>query len=280
MPRRGTSCAAHLAKSKPSNSRVPALFRASPMMVRSRVVLPSPFLPSRAAQSPRFTPRLTPWRMCSLSMWTWTSSSLSMGGLLDVVLVLVAAEIGLAHALVSGDVLWDARSQDRPLRHHRNIVGDLEHDLHVMLDDDDVDGARELADLVHCALSLRRAHAAGRLVEEKKPWRGDHRHADLEQRHVAIGQGAGLPVGERRKANLREGVLHCLSGLAVRHRGTERMQRAVPGAPGDPEIFGDGELREYALDLQGPLDAQPADLVRPQPGDVLAAEENAAGTGC
>ena len=43
--------------------------------------------------------------MCSLPIWTWTSSSLSMRGLLDVVLVLVAAEIGLAHALVGGDLL-------------------------------------------------------------------------------------------------------------------------------------------------------------------------------
>ena len=54
------------------------------------------------------------------------------------------------------------------------------------------------------------------------------------------------------------------------------MQEAVAGAPGDPEILGHRQLREHALDLQRPLDAETADLVRLQPGDVLALEEHAA----
>src|ERR1700732_4247453 len=117
MPLRGTSCGRQRARSKPSNSTTPALFLASPMIARSVVVLPTPLRPSSAAHSPAFTSRLTPWRMCSLPMWTCTSLSLSMGGLLDVVLVLVAAEIGLAHPLVGGDIARAAGGEDRALGH-------------------------------------------------------------------------------------------------------------------------------------------------------------------
>src|SRR5688572_27371325 len=137
MPLRGTSCAWQRARSMPSNSTVPRVRRASPMIARKVVVLPTPLRPSNAAHSPPFTSRLTPCRICSLPIWTWTSSSLSMHRLLDVVFVLGAAEIGLAHALVGGDLLRAAGGEDGAQRHHGDVVGDLEHHLHVVLDDDD-----------------------------------------------------------------------------------------------------------------------------------------------
>src|SRR6516162_6309017 len=108
------------------------------MIARKVVVLPTPFLPSNAAHSPDFTMRFTPWRMCSLPMWTCTSWRLSMRSLFHIVLVLVAAEIDLAHALVGGDLPRAPAGKDRALRHHGNVVGDLEHNIHIVLDDDDV----------------------------------------------------------------------------------------------------------------------------------------------
>src|SRR5215470_2843338 len=167
MPLRGTSCGGQRARSKPSNSMVPRLRRVSPMIARSVVVLPTPLRPSSAAHSPGFTSRLTPCRICSLPIWTCTSSSLSMRLFLDVVLVLLAAEIGLAHALVGGDLRRTAGGKNCALRHHGDVVGDSEHDLHVVLDNDDVDDARQLANLADRALSLGRAHSAGRLVEQQ-----------------------------------------------------------------------------------------------------------------
>src|SRR5258706_16290891 len=129
MPLRGTSCGGQRARSSPSNATMPRLLGASPMMARSVVVLPTPLRPSRAAHSPAFTARLTPCRMCSLPIWTWTSSSLSMNRLLDVVLVFGATEIRFAHTLVGGDVPGTAGGQDRALRHDGNVVGNPEHDL-------------------------------------------------------------------------------------------------------------------------------------------------------
>src|SRR5438105_3668775 len=152
MPRRGTSCGAQRARSVPSNSMVPRLRGARPMIARNVVVLPTPLRPSSAAHSPVRSSRFTPWRMCSFPTWTWTSSSLSMEPLLDVVFVLLSAQIGFAHAIVGGDLPRPARREDRALRHHGDILGNPEHDLHVVLDDDDVDRARELANFSNRAL--------------------------------------------------------------------------------------------------------------------------------
>src|SRR5262245_44585882 len=117
------------------------------MMARKVVVLPTPLRPSSAAHSPCPTCRLTPCRMCNLPMCTCTSSRLSMQGFLDVVLVLFAAQVGLAHPLIGGNGLRPPRGQNSALRHDGDVVGDLEYDIHVMLDDDHVDRARELANL-------------------------------------------------------------------------------------------------------------------------------------
>ena len=150
-----------------------------------------------------------------------------MGGLLDVVLVLGTAEIGFAHAFVGRDFFGAAGGEDRALRHHGDVVGDFEHDLHVVLDDDDVDRCAPAPDFLHGALGLRRTHAAGRLVEQKQLRLGDQRHADLEQRHVAIGQRAGGAGGQRGEADLLESALDALGGVAVTRGRAERMQEAA-----------------------------------------------------
>src|SRR6202023_932922 len=131
------------------------------------VVLPTPLRPSRAAHSPAFTSRFTPCRICSLPMWTWTSSSLSTRRLPDVVLVVLATQIGLADTLVGGDFVRASGGKNRALRQHGDVVCDLEHDLHVVLDDDDIDRACELADFFDGTLGFGRAHAASRFVEQQ-----------------------------------------------------------------------------------------------------------------
>ena len=154
-----------------------------------------------------------------------------MGLFLDVVLVLLAAEISLAHAFVIGDLLRAAGCEDGALRHHRDVVGDLENDLHVVLDNDDVDHPRELADFADRALGFSRAHPAGRLVEQKEPRPRDQRHADLEQRDVTVGQRAGLPLRELRQPDLLEGALDLLPCVEIARGGAERIEKASPAYP-------------------------------------------------
>src|SRR5215210_1800435 len=191
MPLCEISCALQRDRSMLSNSTRPRLRGARPMMARNVVVLPTPLRPSSATDSPGFTSKLTPCRMCSLPKWTCTSASLSMYRLLDEVLVLRTAEVSLTHSFVGGDFLRAAVRQDRPLSHHGNVVRDLEHDFHVVLDDDDVDALGEFADFADGAVGLGRAHAASRLVQQQQPRLRDHCHADFQQRHVTMRQGAG-----------------------------------------------------------------------------------------
>src|ERR1700730_6825073 len=215
MPWRGTSCGAQRARSIPSNSTVPRLRGARPMIARKVVVLPTPLRPSSAAHSPSRTSRFTPWRMCSFPIWTWTSSSLSMASFLDVVLVLLATEIRPAHARVGGNLVRTAGCEDRALRHHRDIVGNPEDNLHIVLDDDDVDHPRELADFCNGTLGLPGAHPAGRLVEQKQRWLRVQRHADLKERHIAVGQRAGLSLRERSEPGLLESALDLLARATI-----------------------------------------------------------------
>src|SRR3954453_10602369 len=128
MPLTGILCGGHFERLSPLNSMSPLLRWIKPMMLRSVVVLPTPLRPSRAAHSPSFTSRSTPCRMCSLPMWTCTLRRLSIERLLDVVLVLGAAEIGFAHAFVSRDLFGRTRCKNRPLRHDGDRVGNIEHD--------------------------------------------------------------------------------------------------------------------------------------------------------
>ena len=53
------------------------------------------------------------------------------------------------------------------------------------------------------------------------------------------------------------------------------MQEALACLPRYPEVVGDGELVEYAFDLQRALDAKPADLMGLEAGNVLAIEKYA-----
>src|ERR1700678_4082362 len=155
MPRRGTLCGAKLARSVPLNSILPPLRGASPMIARSVVVLPTPLRPSKAADSPGLISKVTPWRMWSFPIWTWTSCSLSMDSLIHVALVLGTAQIRFAHLFVVSDFLRAAAGEQGALCQHGDIVGDAEHDFHIVLDDDDADVAREFADLRHRALGPR-----------------------------------------------------------------------------------------------------------------------------
>src|SRR4029078_10236296 len=239
----------------------PWLRATRPMMERSVVVFPTPLLPCSAAHSPSFTSRLTPCRICRLPMRTCTSRRLSMYRLLDVIFVFRPAQIGFANPLVFGNLFRRTGREDGALRHDRDGIGDAEHHRHVMFDNDDVDGARHLADLRNRALSFRRAHAAGRLVEQEQLRVGDQGHADLEQRHSAVAQSPRLPTRKRRQPDLLESLLDALTRDRITLRVAERMQKALRSLERYPEIFCHGQLGENALHLQRPLDPQPADLM-------------------
>src|SRR5262249_55465977 len=210
---------------------------------------------------------------------TCTSASLSMGFLLDVVLVLGTAQIGFADALVLRDLLRGAGGEHPALRHHGDVACEPEHHLHVVLDNDDVDLECEGADLLDGTFGLCGAHPANGFVEQQQFRIGDDGHADLKQRDVAVGQRAGGARGERSEPDLVQRALDLLACLAVTAGGAQRVEKTLLRLRGDPQVLGNAQPRKHALDLQGALNPEPADLVRLEPGDVAAAEKNPAAMG-
>src|SRR6185312_16530578 len=130
MPLRGIWCGAQVERSVPSKRIAPALLATSPMMARSVVVLPTPLRPRSAADSPAFTSRFTPCKMCSLPIWTLTLLRLSMNGLFDVLFVLRLTEIGFAHALIVRDFLRITGGENGALRHDSDVFRDSKNDFH------------------------------------------------------------------------------------------------------------------------------------------------------
>src|SRR6266536_2755175 len=103
------------------------------MMVASRVVLPTPLRP-RTASEPRSPSE------------TLTSSSTTVAPYPARTAVRVSAsamplaEIDLAHAGMLGDLPGRALAQDLALHEHGDALGEAEHEVHVVLDDENGDG--------------------------------------------------------------------------------------------------------------------------------------------
>ena len=109
------------------------------------------------------------------------------------------------------------------MREDGDIVGDPEDDVHVVLDDDNVDAARQIADFRHRPAGLRRAHAASGLVQQKQARLGNQRHPDLEHGDVTIGQGPGGALGQSGQADLLKRLLDPRPRFLVARGRAERI---------------------------------------------------------
>ena len=82
---------------------------------------------------------------------------------------------------------------------------------------------------------------------------------------------------QRREADLFERLCDALARDAVAPGIAKRVQKTFRTRVCNPEILGDAQARKYAFDLEGSLDAEPADLVGRHAGDVAAAEKDFTG---
>ena len=83
----------------------------------------------------------------------------------------------------------------RAVDHHRDAVGDAEHRVHVVLDQQDRVRGLEAREQPQHALGLLGAHAGQRLVEQQHARPGRQAHRDLELALVAVAQRAGDALG-------------------------------------------------------------------------------------
>src|SRR6476646_8993187 len=128
MPARARTSGLARVRSRPPKATSPARGRSSPMPLLSRVVLPTPLRPIRQTSSPARTSRLTSRRIsvspyATDNLFTWS------------MLVPVLAQVDLDHARVALHLRHAPLAQRLALVQHRDARGDLAHERHVVVDD-------------------------------------------------------------------------------------------------------------------------------------------------
>src|ERR1700722_4945264 len=130
-------------------------------------------------------------------------------------------EISLAHGGISPARLRIGAGDDPAVDEHGEAVGEREHRLHVVLDQQDRHAALELAEHLHHPRRFLWPHAGHRLVEEQEPRPRDERHRNLK---LAV-----LAMTESRDAHAR--AVH-ESDAGQRHlRGLAQLILAARVAP-------------------------------------------------
>src|SRR2546422_11679542 len=103
-----------------------------PMMLSMVVVLPAPLRPTRTTDSLSPTSSETCRRICARPRYVFMACSSSMGG----------PEHCVLHRLVAADLFRAAAGENHALVHDHDPAGELEDDVHVVLDDHGGDPVR------------------------------------------------------------------------------------------------------------------------------------------
>ena len=100
--------------------------------------------------------------------------------------VVLATEIRVEHRGIGADLVRAAGHQRGALAEDRDLVAEVHHELHVVLDHEErLAGLVELVDAVGEVRDQGRVDAAGRLVEQQHVGIGDQQRGELEQLALA-----------------------------------------------------------------------------------------------
>src|SRR5438067_339772 len=160
--------------SDPSNMTRPPRAGKSPIVVLSKVVLPTPLRPMRQTSSPARTSRSTPQSTCD---WPYATSRPLMD---SIGLLAPPSQIDLEDARVALDLLDRPLAQHGPLMEHRHLTRDLPHELHVVLDDEHRPVRGDRLEQRAGPLRLLVGHAGNRLVDQQELRILRDHHPDLE----------------------------------------------------------------------------------------------------
>src|SRR5438093_529764 len=106
-----------------------------PMTAERLVVLPMPLRPSRLTTSPALTAKSTPNKTLP-SPYPASSPATSSIGAPGRRTGIVLAQVGAAHMRVGADRGWRPGRNDAALDHDGDAVGQREHRVHIVLDQD------------------------------------------------------------------------------------------------------------------------------------------------
>src|SRR5215813_894209 len=165
----------------PRYSMLPEWKVVCPMIVASSVVFPTPLRPSTASE-PRSGSENAISSSTTVSPYPARTSFRTSASAMAML-----AEIHLVDALVLADLLGRALDQHLALDEHGDALREAEHQVHIVLDDEDRDVARQPVEHLEDAVGLERGNTSGRLVEEQHARPEAQRDRDLHQSLLAVG---------------------------------------------------------------------------------------------
>ena len=185
------------------------------------------------------------------------------------------AEIYLAHPLVAGDLVRRAFYQHRTADKHRNLFGELEDQVHVVLDEDDRDVSRKRGDDREQLGTFRGRNTRGGLVEQQHFRPGRERQRDFQQTLLAIGKIACLDAGIALETQSGEDLPRLVDLRYCRRR------RAPPDRPGTGALaarhrnrFQHGQSGKQRIDLKSARHATLDALVLREAAHSFLVEEH------
>src|SRR5471030_3062483 len=119
--------------SPPASVIVPPRCRVTPTSVPMRVDLPAPFRPSKASEPPTSMANEIPSRTMASPYPARKPSTRRSSGNARL------PEIDRLHATIARDLVVGALGEQRAIHHHRNARREAEHQIHVVLDEEDRD---------------------------------------------------------------------------------------------------------------------------------------------
>jgi hypothetical protein len=192
--------------------------------------------------------------------------------------VTIFAEIHRAHLRVGHDLLRRALREHGALHQHGDLLGEAEHHIHVVLDDQHGDVGIEAGDHIEDEMALRGRHAGRRLVEQQHARPLGERNRDLDQALAAIGQlthQLERIVDQPQRFQVIERLVdHRSLGAG---RTPEIVVLAIAFADGHADVFQNRQPAEELIDLEGARQAAPGADGLAGGGDVVAIEHNTAG---
>src|SRR2546430_7286177 len=145
--------------SSPARRTVPLRGLTRPMPARSRVLLPAPLCPSRAATPPAGTVSEMPCSTTLLPYPTCTESNSSMD----------APQVDLLDLRVGLHLGDGPLTEDLPGVHDRHRTGEAAQEVHVVLDHDDGAVGADDPEQFPGGVALLLAHPRHRLGEQQHP---------------------------------------------------------------------------------------------------------------
>src|SRR4051794_11683663 len=256
-PVRARSWALSRVTGRPEMWISPPVAAISPVIVRRRVVFPTPLRPRSATSSPSATSAVMSW---STGVCPYPAETLRSWSIVDR-----PAQVDVEYLLVLAQLFDGAATEDGSLVQHDHVRVELPDEVHVVFHDDDRCTLCEVVDQAYRPARLLTRHPSRGLVQQDDfGVAGDH-HRDLEPLPLTMCEVAHQHLLAPRDSEVVEDRISDRVGLA---------DRPLLGVCRQPDVLPDGHLvvdtRHLCLDPESELRS----LMRLKMRDVPAVQRD------